>query len=151
MSHEVRTPLNSIVGFSQVLASEFRDKPATGEYASIIEANSATLLRLFDDVLEVAYLDQTGDLPRCDVTALNNLCNDCVESTLPELHPGVSLLDELPVSDPVVRTNLKRIEQVLLHLLTAHRLQAPRSRYSPTALQASWKCSVSRFMLPSAS
>lgn len=117
MSHEVRTPLNSIVGFSQVLASEFRDKPATGEYASIIEANSATLLRLFDDVLEVAYLDQTGDLPRCDVTALNNLCNDCVESTLPELHPGVSLLDELPVSDPVVRTNLKRIEQVLLHLL----------------------------------
>ena len=117
MSHEVRTPLNSIVGFSQVLASEFRDKPATGEYASIIEANSASLLRLFDDVLEVAYLDQTGDLPRCDVTALNNLCNDCVESTLPELHPGVSLLDELPVSDPVVRTNLKRIEQVLLHLL----------------------------------
>ena len=68
-------------------------------------------------MLEVAYLDQTGDLPRCDVTALNNLCNDCVESTLPELHPGVSLLDELPVSDPVVRTNLKRIEQVLLHLL----------------------------------
>lgn len=40
-----------------------------------------------------------------------------MESTLPELHPGVSLLDELPVSDPVVRTNLKRIEQVLLHLL----------------------------------
>ena len=36
---------------------------------------------------------------------------------MPELHPGVSLLDELPVSDPVVRTNLKRIEQVLLHLL----------------------------------
>lgn len=117
MSHEVRTPLNSIVGFSQVLASEFRNEPATGEYASIIEANSASLLRLFDDVLEVAYLDQTGDLPRCDVTALNNLCNDCVESTLPELHPGVSLLDELPVSDPVVRTNLKRIEQVLLRLL----------------------------------
>ncbi|MEI3566311.1 MAG: HAMP domain-containing sensor histidine kinase [Alistipes finegoldii] len=68
-------------------------------------------------MLEVAYLDQTGDLPRCDVTALNGLCNDCVESALPELHPGVSLLGELPVSDPVVRTNLRRIEQVLLHLL----------------------------------
>lgn len=117
MSHEVRTPLNSIVGFSQVLASEFRNEPATGEYASIIEANSASLLRLFDDVLEVAYLDQTGDLPRCDVTALNGLCNDCVESVLPELHPGVSLLGELTPDDPVVRTNLRRIEQVLLRLL----------------------------------
>lgn len=117
MSHEVRTPLNSIVGFSQVLASEFRNEPATGEYASIIEANSASLLRLFDDVLEVAYLDQTGDLPRCDVTALNGLCNDCVESVLPELHSGVSLLGELTPDDPVVRTNLKRIEQVLLRLL----------------------------------
>lgn len=41
--------------------------------------------------------------------------------------------------------------QVLLHLLTAHRLRHTGSRYSPTALQASWKCSVSRFMLPSAS
>ena len=68
-------------------------------------------------MLEVAYLDQTGDLPRCDVTALNGLCNDCVESVLPELHPGVSLLGELTPDDPVVRTNLKRIEQVLLRLL----------------------------------
>jgi len=68
-------------------------------------------------VLEVAYLDQTGDLPRCYVTALNGLCNDCVESVLPELHPGVSLLGELTPDDPVVRTNLKRIEQVLLRLL----------------------------------
>lgn len=117
MSHEVRTPLNSIVGFSQVLASDFRNTPSAGEYAAIIEANSATLLRLFDDVLEVAYLDQTDELPCNDVTALNGVCNDCVERTLPELNPGVSLLDELPASDPVVRINLKRVEQVLLHLL----------------------------------
>ena len=125
MSHEVRTPLNSIVGFSQVLASEFRNEPATGEYASIIEANSASLLRLFDDVLEVAYLDQTGDLPRCDVTALNGLCNDCVESVLPELHSGVSLLGELTPDDPVVRTNLKRIEQVLLRSATPPNSRSP--------------------------
>ena len=54
MSHEVRTPLNSVVGFSQVLASKFRDDPAAAEYASIIVSSSMSLLRLVDDVLNVA-------------------------------------------------------------------------------------------------
>lgn len=117
MSHEVRTPLNSIVGFSQVLASEFRDMPSTGEYAAIIEANSTVLLRLIDDVLEAAYLDQTDELPRTDVGGLNRICRECIEKTLPQMRPGVSLRDELPASDPMVCTNVKRVGQVLLHLL----------------------------------
>ena len=41
ISHEVRTPLNSIVGFSQVLASEFRDKPSTGEYCLLYTSDAA--------------------------------------------------------------------------------------------------------------
>ena len=40
MSHEVRTPLNSVVGVSQVLASKYHDDPAAEEYASIILSSS---------------------------------------------------------------------------------------------------------------
>ena len=117
MSHEVRTPLNSVVGFSQVLASKFRDDPAAAEYASIIVSSSMSLLRLVDDVLNVAYLDQAEELPRTDCTAMNDNCHDCVSKTLSQVRPGVTMIFEPSTDDPVVHTNLKRVMQVLQHLL----------------------------------
>lgn len=117
MSHEVRTPLNSIVGFSQVLASQFRDIPSMGDYASIIVSNSMNLLRLIDDVLDIAYLDQTPVLPRLDAGRLNESCRECMDDTLPLLKPGVTLMFEPSSGDPVVLANVKRIKQVLMHLL----------------------------------
>ena len=116
MSHEVRTPLNSVVGFSQVLASKFRDDPAAAEYASIIVSSSMSLLRLVD-VLNVAYLDQAEELPRTDCTAMNDNCHDCVSKTLSQVRPGVTMIFEPSTDDPVVHTNLKRVMQVLQHLL----------------------------------
>lgn len=117
MSHEVRTPLNSIVGFSQVLASEFRDSPSTGEYARIIEANSMNLLRLIDDVLDIAYLDQADELARDEFCRMNDCCRECVDKALPLVKPGVTLMFDPSCEDPVVRTNAKRVTQVLMHLL----------------------------------
>ena len=117
MSHEVRTPLNSIMGFSQVLAEKFRNDPAVGEYASIIESSGRNLLRLVDDVLDIAYLDRIEDLPRTDCAAMNNECHECVSGELMRLKPGVTMIFEPSVEDPVVHTNLKRIMQVLQHLL----------------------------------
>lgn len=117
MSHEVRTPLNSIVGFSQVLAGQFKDMPSMGEYAAIIESSSLNLLRLVDDVLDIAFLDQTEGLPSPDTCRLNNVCHECVDATLPLVKPGVSLLLEPSADDPLVQSNARRVRQVLLHLL----------------------------------
>ena len=117
MSHEVRTPLNSIVGFSQVIASQFRKDPATTEYADIIESNSLNLLHLVDDVLDIAFLDGSGVLPRTDNCAMNNNCHECVSKSLARVKPGVTMIFEPSIDDPVVHVNLKRILQILQHLL----------------------------------
>lgn len=117
MSHEVRTPLNSIVGFSQVLASRFRSDPEMGEFASIIEVSSQNLLRLIDDVLDISFLDQTDNLPATDCREMNSCCRECADGILREVAPGVSVLCELSSENPVVRTNIRRVAQVLNHLL----------------------------------
>lgn len=117
MSHEVRTPLNSIMGFSQVLASKFQEDKDASEYASIIVSSSMNLLRLVDDVLDIAYLDQTGELPRTEFCAMNNLCHACVSSMLTQVKPGVTMIFEPSADDPAVHTNPKRVLQVLQHLL----------------------------------
>lgn len=117
MSHEVRTPLNSIVGFSQVLASQFREMPAAAEYASIIEAGSMNLLRLIDDVLDISFLDQTPELPRPDCVQMGSFCRECTDKIMPEAKPGVAVIYERSADNPVVRTNARRLVQVLMHLL----------------------------------
>src|SRR3954464_13466368 len=62
VSHELRTPLNSILGFSEILASELygpMGAPQYKEYAQIIRGSGAKLLKLVNQVLEIARL-QSG-------------------------------------------------------------------------------------------
>ncbi|WP_418990896.1 ATP-binding protein [Alistipes sp.] len=117
MSHEVRTPLNSIVGFSQVLSSLYRDDPATQEYARIIETSSINLLRLIDDVLDIAFLDQADMLPATDFCELNSCCRECADKIAGSIKKGVALIVEPSDDNPQLFTNARRIRQVLLHLL----------------------------------
>ncbi|MFR3852371.1 MAG: sensor histidine kinase [Odoribacter splanchnicus] len=60
MSHEVRTPLNAIVGFSGLLASEDMDLDAASEkeYCEIIKVNSQQLLNLVNDILDFSDLKE---------------------------------------------------------------------------------------------
>lgn len=60
VSHELRTPLNSILGFSEILSAELYGPlgaPQYKEYAAIIHQSGAKLLRLVNQVLEIARLD----------------------------------------------------------------------------------------------
>ena len=60
ISHELRTPLNSILGFSEILASELYGplgSPQYKEYAEIIHGSGRRLLKLVNQVLEIARLD----------------------------------------------------------------------------------------------
>ena len=64
MSHEVRTPLNAIVGFTILLIGEGADEIEPEEKAAMIEIvnnNNELLLKLVNDVLEISRLD-SGNL-----------------------------------------------------------------------------------------
>src|SRR5690606_38499997 len=59
-SHELRTPLNSIIGFSEILNTEIHGPlgaPEYREYAEIIRGSGHKLLRLVNQVLEIARLE----------------------------------------------------------------------------------------------
>ena len=60
VSHELRTPLNSILGFSEILATELYGRlgvPQYKEYAEIIRESGQRLLRLVNQVVELARLE----------------------------------------------------------------------------------------------
>lgn len=59
-SHELRTPLNSIIGFSEILATELYGplgSPQYKQYAEIVRDSGAKLLKLVNQVLEIARLE----------------------------------------------------------------------------------------------
>lgn len=117
MSHEIRTPLNSIVGFSQLLVDIYQDNQETKEFVSIIEVNSANLLRLINDVLDISFLDQSEEVPYDKVEDINVSCLSGIEAVRTLVHEGVELEFRPSVERCLIKTNPGRVSQILIHLL----------------------------------
>ena len=60
MSHDIRTPMNAIVGFTALAKNHLSDVKKTGNYLNMIESAGNRLLGLLDDVLQFSHLD-SGD------------------------------------------------------------------------------------------
>lgn len=57
MSHEIRSPINSIVGFSEMLDEVKNDNEKLEEYIEIIKSSSQSLLKIIDDVLDFSKIE----------------------------------------------------------------------------------------------
>jgi len=57
MSHEIRTPINTIIGFSELIKNQELTPQKRNKYSEIIEENSQALLRLIDDIIDVAKIE----------------------------------------------------------------------------------------------
>ena len=116
LSKEIRTPLNSIVGFSSLLG-EMNDKEETKEYVSIIKNSSDLLLKLVNDTVCVSLL-QTEQTPFVlENIEINQFCRDILaefESKMPET---VSLKFKPAVDRFILQTDAERLKQVFEILL----------------------------------
>lgn len=57
MSHEVRTPLNAVLGFSELLDEEELDKSKRDYYLSIIKSSGNQLLTLINDIIDISKIE----------------------------------------------------------------------------------------------
>ena len=58
MSHQIRTPLNSIIGFATLLCSEEFNQAQKDNIRNIIATNSDTMLQMFDDIFNMSILEE---------------------------------------------------------------------------------------------
>jgi PAS domain S-box-containing protein len=84
ISHEVRTPMNAIMGFTDVLRTDELTPGEGDKFLEIIQSNSRQLLGIIDDVLEVSRMD-SGKIPV-------NKSVFCVKDLLVDLHLSFSAL-----------------------------------------------------------
>jgi len=57
MSHEIRTPMNGILGFASLLNEKETTSKLRREYSDIIHQNGKILLKLIDDILDIAKIE----------------------------------------------------------------------------------------------
>jgi signal transduction histidine kinase len=113
ISHEVRTPLNAIVGFSDVLPMAQSDEERS-QLITLIKENNTHLLRLFDELVVMSKLDAGGEAvmkTQVDVSTLvaevaGRYQAECQKKGIDMKFAG---MDELPP----VNTDRNRLKSIL--------------------------------------
>jgi signal transduction histidine kinase len=121
VSHELRTPLNSILGFSEILNAELYGPlgaPQYKEYAAIIHGSGQKLLKLVNQVLEIARLEgRTMDFElRSEPVEL--ALDDALATLKPDLAArGVEVFVTGRGALPAVMADPRGLRSLFYHLL----------------------------------
>ncbi|MGN0495901.1 MAG: ATP-binding protein [Lachnospiraceae bacterium] len=119
VSHEVRTPINSILAINEMILRECQDNTIR-EYASNIESAGNMLLQIINDILDFSKIEagkfeilpveyQLADV----ITDLKNMIRPLIQKKEISFH--VKLSDNLPQT---LRGDVTRIRQMVTNLLT---------------------------------
>jgi len=122
VSHEVRTPLNSIIGFTELMAQERFGPIGNARYKGYVDdihQSGLYALSLLNDLLDISKIEAGKFELNFTAVEVPELVEDCVGSLQPlakraRIVLRTSLQPELPtvVADP------RRLKQILLNLLT---------------------------------
>ena len=118
MTHEIRTPINAIVGFTEVLSS-LPTGEEKKEVIQIIKNNCDMLLRLINDILTASSLESGHmDIKPIEVDFAKTF-NELFESLRPRVQePGVVLLKDNPYATLPIKVDVERVSQVITNFLT---------------------------------
>ncbi len=120
VSHDLRTPLNVIIGFAQLALEDTFGEPTAELRATIARmlASAEQQLALVRDLLDVSRLELNGLHVRSTAMALSPLLTDMeILATSLVRDKPVRVAVERPVDDPWVHADADRVRQILTNLL----------------------------------
>ena len=118
MTHEIRTPINAIVGFSEVLSS-LTSAEEKKEIIQIIKNNCDMLLRLINDILTASSLESGHmDIRPVEVDFAKTF-NELFKSLQPRVQElGVEFIKDNPYDTLTIKVDVERVSQVITNFLT---------------------------------
>ena len=118
VSHDIRTPLNAIVGFSELLERGVGDEGERARYISSIRSSGKVLSRLVDDILDLSKLE-SGKLEIInEPTNMPALAREVIAACeVARARKSLALKSEI-ADMPWVSVDPQRIRQILFNLLS---------------------------------
>ena len=120
MSHDIRTPMNAIIGFTTLAISNLDDKERVKDYLTKTLASSNHLLSLINDVLDLSRIE-SGKIHLEEVEVnLSDVLHDLKTIVSGQIHAKQLELymDSMDVTDEDVYCDKTRLNQILLNLLS---------------------------------
>ena len=120
MSHDIRTPMNAIIGFTALAASHLDDRELVADYLSRITVSSQHLLSLINDVLDMSRIESGKMTLEESTVHLPELIRD-LEAIL---QPGVEekklslAVNASGIEHPDIIVDRLRLNQILLNILS---------------------------------
>ncbi|HBC09157.1 MAG TPA: hypothetical protein DC046_16480 [Rhodospirillaceae bacterium] len=140
MSHEFRTPLNAILGFSQLLGNEIfgplGDKRYKG-YADNIRDSGELMLALVNDVLDISTIEAGKRLLIMEPVNLRVVIEDCV-GTFATMAEDKAITVEVNIAQdiPTLTADRRAVVQIALNLLSnAIKFTNPNGRVTVSVMQ----------------
>ncbi|MBW4508962.1 MAG: response regulator [Scytonematopsis contorta HA4267-MV1] len=121
MSHELKTPLNAIIGFSQMLL-----RPSKGilnqQQSKMVETilrNGKQLLTMLNEILDLSEIEAGNAKLKPDFFDLTQVINNVVEEIYPQaIAKNINLFTDIHLKNSKVFNDSRRLRQVLIHLLS---------------------------------
>ena len=85
MSHDLRTPMNAIIGYADLMERHWGEKETTSEYLKKLKSASKFLLSLINNVLEMARIESGKEVlneSKCNIKQLNETMDTILETAL---------------------------------------------------------------------
>ena len=138
ISHGFRTPLNAIIGFSEIMEREMFGKigiPRYIEYVHDIRASAQHLLRLIEDVVDLSKAEAGAlELEENDIDVAAAVRSVCLMQREKAAQSGVQLVPEVPDDFPRLLGDRRRVRQILQNLVSnAVRFTSRGGRVTATA------------------
>ena len=120
MSHDIRTPMNAIIGFTSLAASHVDNKDKVKEYLSKISTSSEHLLSLINDILDMSRIESGKVKINENPLHLPDLLHDIRTIVQPNIASRQLdfLIDTVDVRDEDIIADKLRLTQVLLNILS---------------------------------
>lgn len=120
MSHDIRTPMNAIIGFATLAAANATDAEKVKDYLSKILSSGNHLLSLINDILDMSRIESGKIQLEESAVNLSDLLHDIRTIIGGQIHAKQLdlFMDVIDVVDEYVYCDKTRINQVLLNLLS---------------------------------
>lgn len=119
MSHDIRTPMNAIIGFTALAQTHIDDRGQVEDYLKKISVSSQHLLSLINDVLDMSRIESgkvTLEAKPVHLPELVHELRDIVQAVVSEKDLSLTL-DTVGVENEDVIADPLRLEQILINVL----------------------------------
>ena len=119
ISHEMRTPLNGVLGMTEVVLAQSDLAPELRERVTVMNAGAETMRALVDDILDMARIETDGVTLQRAPLDLPRLCRDAVQLWADKAAAkGLALSCEIEAAPSQIIEDAGRLRQILFALLS---------------------------------